>query len=370
MEQLCQDKNNIAIVGAGPAGIFCALILLKMFKENNFNDYSITIFEKNTPLSTILPTGNGRCNITNSIDDVRLFASNYPRGEKFLYSVFSRFSNYDTVDFFNEIGVSTYIQDDGRVFPVSNSAKDVRAKMLNCVNKNKKVKFIKKSITSFDDLNKFDRVIISAGSRNTFRLIKSCKHNCIPFKKSLCALIIKDFIYPKGVSIKTLDGDIVFTDTGISGPLAFKISSLNAFKEFPYDISIRLFDENKLLDDAVTYPKKSVGNIVSKYIPKSLAKVIVKDFSKNISEISPRILKQYSILNLTVVSAAPCGEIVHAGGVDINEIDKNCKSKIIDNLWFCGEILNIDGFCGGFNLQNCWSTAYVVANNVVETIIN
>ena len=126
MERLCQDKNNIAIVGGGPAGAFCAIVLSELFKENSFNSYSITIFEKDDVLKTILPTGNKRCNITNSIDDIKDFASNYPRGEKFLYSIFSRFSNIDTVEYFKKLGIKTYTQEDGRIFPVSNSSSKVR----------------------------------------------------------------------------------------------------------------------------------------------------------------------------------------------------------------------------------------------------
>ena len=89
MEQCCQNKTKIAIVGAGPAGIYCALQLIETFKQNNFVNYQIDIFDKAPVLRTILPTGNLRCNITNSIYDIKEFASNYPRGEKFLYSIFS-----------------------------------------------------------------------------------------------------------------------------------------------------------------------------------------------------------------------------------------------------------------------------------------
>ncbi len=369
MELSCQDKNKIAIAGCGPAGIFCAISIVKLFDDVDFKDYSITLFDKSEHLKTLLVTGGGRCNLSNSINDIRDFASNYPRGEKFLYSIFSRFSNFDTLEFFKSLRIETYTQSDGRIFPVSNSADDVRNKMLKFLKSRKNIFFKKKAVLNSSTINDYNFKIISAGSRSTESLIKSFKHNPVPFKKSLCALKIDNFIYPKGVSVKSIDGDFLFTEDGITGPLAFKISSLNAFLDFPYEISIKLFDENKLIELAHLNPKKSAGSIVSKFIPKSLAKVLVKTYDKNICEISEKVLRKYSVLNLTVTGIRNCGEIVNAGGVNLDEIDKNCKSKLNQNLWFCGEILNIDGYCGGFNLQNCWSTAYIVAKNVVESIM-
>ncbi|MBQ8636159.1 aminoacetone oxidase family FAD-binding enzyme [bacterium] len=371
MEQCCQDnKIKIAVVGAGPAGIYCALNILEEFKNNNFSNYFVSIFDKSQALRTILPTGGTRCNITNAIPDIKEFASNYPRGEKFLYSLFSRHFNTDTITFFDSINVKTYIQDDGRVFPVSNSAKDVKDKMLSKLNEYKNFKLVHKKISSKDELSGYDKVIIATGSRDTLDLLQSYNQPLVPFKKSLCALKVKDFKYPQGVSVKSLDGDFVFTSEGISGPLAFRISALNINTAFPYDICIKLFEPCDLIQLAKENPKKSIGNLVSKFIPKSLAHIIVEKFDKNAAEISAEKIKSYSELKLSVIASSNQGEIVHSGGVSLKFIDKNCKSKINDNLWFCGEVLDIDGFCGGFNLQNCWSSAYVVAKDVVSSIIN
>lgn len=364
MEQFYQDKK-IAIVGAGPAGIYCALHILEELPNLN-----ISIFDKGQALRTILPTGGGRCNLTNSINDIKEFASNYPRGEKFLYSLFSRHFNSDVIDFFGKIGIKTYVQEDGRIFPKTNSAKDVKDKMLNALKQYRNVKLINKEVSSKDDLKDFDKVIVCAGSKGTTSLIKSFNHPMKEFKRALCALKVKDFKYPKGVSVKSLDGDFVFTQDGISGPLAFKISSINVDKPFPYDISINLFEFEKLEELIKKNTKKTIGALVSQLIPKSLAQILVDNLDKKASEISKEKLKSYSNLALTIIGNSSLGEIVHAGGVELNSIDKNCKSKIQDNLWFCGEILNIDGFCGGFNLQNCWSSAYVVAKDVVYSIIN
>ncbi|MBR5304083.1 MAG: aminoacetone oxidase family FAD-binding enzyme [Candidatus Gastranaerophilales bacterium] len=371
MEQFCQDKiTKIAIVGAGPSGIYCALQILFGFKEQNFSNFKLLIFDKAQALRTILPTGGGRCNLTNSITDIKEFSKNYPRGEKFLYSLFSRHFNFDTLEFFETIDIKTYTQEDGRIFPKSNSAKDVKDKMLSALRKFKNVELVNKNIVSKDELKSFDRIIICAGSKGTSELIESFNQPMKPFKRALCALKIKDFKYPKGVSVKSLDGDFIFTSDGISGPLAFKISSLNVDKNFPYNVSIKLFDVQQLFELIDHNSKKSIGNLISTLIPKSLAQVIVDDFDKKAAEVSKRNIEKYSVLNLEIIDNANQGEIVHSGGVELNSVDKNCKSKIVDNLWFCGEILDIDGLCGGFNLQNCWSSAYVVAKDVIYSIIN
>lgn len=371
MEQFCQNKIKIAIVGAGPCGVYCAINILNLFEQNNFQNYRLDLIDKGQILRTILPTGNGRCNITNAIEDVRDFVKNYPRGEKFLYSLFFRHSNFDSIEFFKSIGVDTCIEDDNRVFPVAQSSKYVKDKLLNKLRTFKNVRFINKKINSQSDLLGYDKIVISCGSRGTKELIKSFSHTCIDFKKALCALKIENASkYPKGVSVKSLDGDFIFTNDGVSGPLIFKISSVNAYKEFPYEINIRLFEPDNLIELSKKFPKKSIVNLVCEFIPKSLAMVQVGTENKKAAEVSKEKMISYSKLRLKVLSCAIDGEIVNAGGVDLDELDKNCKSKIIDNLWFCGEIMNIDGFCGGFNLQNCWSSAYVVANDVVSSIIN
>ena len=118
--------KSIGIVGAGPAGCMCA----KLLSDAGFD---VTLFDMGKFLRTLLPTGGGKCNITHDEPDFREFAKNYPRGEKFLYSVFSKFGVSDTIDFFNSIGVKTYTREDKRVFPISNSSSDVREKLLKSI---------------------------------------------------------------------------------------------------------------------------------------------------------------------------------------------------------------------------------------------
>lgn len=128
-------KEKVAIIGAGPAGCMCAYFASK--------NAEVTLFDASSPLHTLLYTGGGRCNLAYAEYDFKELAKFYPRGEKFLYSLFSKFFTADTIDFFEEIGVETYTQDDLRIFPTSNSAKDVREKFLkslkNCTFKKEKV---------------------------------------------------------------------------------------------------------------------------------------------------------------------------------------------------------------------------------------
>ena len=113
----------------------------------------------------------------------------------------------------------------------------------------------------------------------------------------------------------------------------------------------------------------AIGDTVLLLANRDFIEVLENNHDKKAAEVSKKKLEEYSNLSLTITDRCTQGEIVHAGGVDLKYIDKNCKSKVCDNLWFCGEILNIDGFCGGFNLQNCWSSAGVVAKDVIRSII-
>ena len=117
--------KNIAIIGAGAAGCMCAYFLL-----NNQPQANITIFDKGAPLRTLLPTGGGRCNLAHAEFDFKELAKNYPRGERFLYSVFSRYGTADTLETFEQMGIKCYFQENGRIFPESNSAKEVRETLL------------------------------------------------------------------------------------------------------------------------------------------------------------------------------------------------------------------------------------------------
>ncbi len=350
--------KKIAIVGAGPAGLYCALHLQEL------GDFKIDIFEKNSPLKTLLVTGNGRCNLAHYGDDIKEFAKNYPRGEKFLYSIFSKHFVYDSLDFFEKIGIKTYMQEDMRFFPESNSASDMRKKMLEKF----KGTFIYRDIFDINSLKSYDYIVLSTGSKGGYELAKQIGHNIIEPKPALCGLKIKNngIKYPQGVSVKTKQGDIMFTKEGITGPLIYTISSLRARENFPYYVVLDIIDFEELFCEVKENPKKSFGNIVSKFIPKSLAQAIMKNYDAQCGNIKKSEIEEMTSLKFEIISTDGKGEVVTSGGVDLKEIDKNCQSKINPKYFFCGELMDIDGLCGGFNLQNCWSSAYVVANGIAN----
>ena len=347
--------KNVAIIGAGPSGIYCALHLKGYC--------NIDIYEKNSPLKTLLVTGGGRCNLTHFAQDIRDLSKNYPRGEKFLYSIFSKHFVDDTLEFFKSIGIETYMQEDFRYFPKSNSAKDMREKMLKALGN---TKIIKKEIKSLKELTNYDFIVISTGSKGGYNLAKELGHKIIEPKPALCGLKLSNDSpkYPQGVVLKTPEGEILFTKEGISGPLVYKISSINARKNFPYEINIPLIEPKELFQKVKNNPKKSFGNVVSEFIPKSLAHVILENYEKSCANVSKKEIEELSELTFKVISTDNNGEIVTCGGVDLKEINNKCQSKINPKIFFCGEIMDIDGFCGGYNLQHCWSSAYCVAESI------
>ncbi len=376
-------NKTIAIIGAGPAGCMAACHLDKSFE--------ITLFDKNSPLKTLLPTGGGKCNLAHAEFNFKELAKNYPRGEKFLYSIFSKFSTQDTLDFFEKIGVKTYTRNDSRIFPISNSSQDVRNKILemlqHCKIKKEEITSIKKINNGFEIKSTkatylFDKVIIATGGKCNYNLLKNLGHSIeTPYPSLVGLKTIPNFKEIEGVTIKNCkiklnkkeyQGDILFTKDGITGPIIFEISSIYAKSEFPYQINIDFLNsEINLQKDFECNSKKDLKNQLSTYLPKSFINNLFKDsyinLNKKCSEIKKdereTIKKLLTDFEIKITGTRPDGETVTCGGINLKEIQPSTlESKIINNLYFCGEVLDIDGFCGGFNLQNCWSTGFVAAS--------
>ena len=393
--------TKIAIIGGGPAGVTAAL-----FAAQN-NENLIYIFDKGIILNTLLPTGGGRCNLAFAEYNFKELAKYYPRGEKFLYSIFSRFSTAQTVNFFEKIGIKTYTQDDLRIFPESNSSKEVKTTLLKEIEKNKNIKKIFENVIELkkeNDIFKlktnknsytFDKIVVSTGGRGTGqKLAQNLGHNIIKMRPSLSSLVTKEKDYTdlSGVSlknltatvffknkkVKTVSGDFLFTHKGISGPVVYKISSYCAYIDFdganPLLISFNLvnkdfetFDE-EFLKKLKNNPQKEAANVLCDYLPKNLAfklfetqKINPKTKAGQLTKTDrTKISKTVTDFMFHATAVTKGEEIVTAGGVDLKEIEsKTLESKIIKGLYFCGEVLDIDGLTGGFNLQNCWSTGYI-----------
>ena len=197
-------SRSIAIIGAGAAGCLCAYFLLEQ-------EFDVTLFDKGLPLRTLLPTGGGRCNLAHAEYDFRELAKNYPRGEKFLYSVFSNFGTAETLETFEKIGINCYTQENGRIFPESNSAKHVRERLLKKIHNaniiREEVVHLTKIANGFKlKTNKaeylFSDVVLATGGHSGYKIAEDLGIKIIQPKPSLVGLNTKE-------SFKEISGTVV-----------------------------------------------------------------------------------------------------------------------------------------------------------------
>ena len=308
------------------------------------------------------------------------------------------------MEFFEKIGVKKYIQEDMRIFPQTNSSAQVRKALISVLNSSSNIKIVKNEIKNIKKTNEkfiidtpngakfYDAVVVATGGKGCGHKIASeLGHSVSELKPALTGLKISENFLTKlsGLSLKNViatvptekisgvEGDLLFTHSGISGPLAFKISSLCAYsdygKKFPLEVIFNISGENfeefeKILAQKFNEEaKKDISNVLCVFAPKRFCDLVLEresiDLGKKSGQISKlerqKLSKVFTGLTLHITSPLKGGEIVTAGGVSLKEINSHTmESKIVKNLYFCGEIMDIDGLCGGFNLQNCWSTGF------------
>jgi predicted Rossmann fold flavoprotein len=419
--------NNIelAIIGGGASGFFAAANIASLDPGRNIN---ITIFEAlKSPMLKLLATGGGRCNLTNNISDIKTFAAQYPRGEKFLYSVFSRFSSVDTISWFEKHGLKTYTDDINCVFPVSDSAKtvsDVLLKLARVSNikelYNTPIERIMFENNQFvveagGKLKKFDTILCCTGGNLginpdskpylAYSLLKYLDIKIESPSPALTSMKVKDpaFSTLAGIVLKetrvvaTINNkksveykdDLLFTHKGVSGPVILNLSSLLArFDRKPDDLLqlhinltgfkdiesldkhiLKLFEENR---------HKQVVNVIDKFAPKNLCRFILTennlDPEKGVSSITKgerrTIVQSLFDFTIPVASIDKKAAMATAGGVCLKEINsKTFESKKYPGLYFAGEVVDVDGFCGGFNLQFAWSSGYIAACSIIDKFL-
>lgn len=407
--------SKVLIVGGGAAGMFASIAAAKCGHE-------VEVYEKNEKLGKKLYiTGKGRCNITNACDMETLFAS-VISNSKFLYSSFYGYTNQDVIEFFESIGVRTKIERGERVFPVSDRSSDViqglerEMKRLGVkIHLYSEVKSIEIEDGEFSHLLmkdssviKGDSCIIATGglsykttgsTGDGYRFAKEMGHTIQECMPSLVPMTTKEPWVPElqGLSLRNVEatiydgkkkiyndfGEMLFTHYGVTGPLMLSASSIVGKKlqgkELKLEIdlkpalSIEKLDQ-RVLRDFEENQNKQFKNAIGKLFPSKLIPVILEvsgiDPEKKVNVISKEerlafvhLIKHFT---MTLTGLRDYNEaIITKGGVKTKEIDPGTmESKLMKNVYFVGEVLDLDALTGGFNLQIAWSTAYAAGNNI------
>lgn len=410
---------NVIVIGGGAAGMMAAITAVSQ-------GHNVTLFEKNEKLGKkLFITGKGRCNFTNAGDAEDIFNS-VVTNKKFLYSAFNGFSNYDTMGFFGELGLDFKVERGNRVFPSSDHSSDVigallrRMKQLGVkVELNTQVDEVIANNGEFsavkltDAYNKkrtvsADKLIIATGGNSYqstgstgdgYRFAKSLGHEVTPILPALVPFIVKEEWERdlQGLSLKNVNvtiyddkkivysdfGEMLFTHFGVSGPTVLSASSYAAkiIKNRPLKLVIDLkpaLDEQQLderiLRDFEEFKNKSFKNSLDKLLPKKLIPVIVElskiEPDKKIHDITKQermtLVKLIKNLTLTLTGLRGFNEaIITQGGVSVKQINPTTmESKLVKNVYFAGEVIDVDAVTGGFNLQIAWSTAYAAGTHL------
>ena len=400
-------KKDIIIIGGGAAGFFAAINIA----EQN-PDLTITILEKaKEGLQKVKISGGGRCNVTHAEFIPQELILNYPRGEKELLGPFHQFMTGDTIEWFEKRGIELKIEDDGRMFPITDSSKTIVDCFLNEADKyHVEVRYSQNvnKITPHEDFS-FEietkdesylcsKLLIATGSSVKFwNLLQNLGHTIVKPVPSLFTFDIKDEriknipgVVAKHVSVKVKgtnlysEGPLLITHVGMSAPAILKLSAFGAVElekcNYNFNIEISFINESfaDCLEKLKTIKQELAKKLVLKStqfdIPKRLWQklVIASNIQENtrwadvnktqLEALSGQLTK--AVFQVTGKSTFK-DEFVTAGGVDLKEVNfKTFESKLFPNLYFAGEVLNIDAVTGGFNFQNAWTGAFIVSKSI------
>lgn len=402
------DKT-VAVIGGGAAGMTACGRLKERVSE-------VILIEHNAFLGKKLRiTGKGRCNITNTAD-VEEILNNVPTNRRFLYSALYGFTNEDTVRLINSLGVETKEERGGRVFPKSDNARDV-AEALKRYALGKNVRLVKENaeeiitedghvtgVRTNKGVIACDSVVLATGGKSYpltgsdgsgYKMAEKAGHTIITPKPSLVPLVtsekwVKDVM---GLSLKNVEltlfcgkkklysdfGEMLFTHFGISGPIVLSASAhLKSFDNVKAFIDLKPALTSEQLDkricrDFEKFNKKHLQNSLDELLPKAIIPVIIDMVGINPHKEVCNITKEerkmlagvIKALPLTVTGTRPIEEaIITSGGIKVSEIDPSTmESKIVKGLYFAGEIIDVDAYTGGFNLQIAFSTGFLAGEN-------
>lgn len=409
--------TKVAIIGGGAAGLLAGIAAAQ-------NGAQVTIFEKmRLPGKKIMITGKGRCNITNACE-IPEFIKNIPGNGRFLNSALHRFTNDDIVLLLESHGLQTKVERGGRIFPVSDKAKDVVDTLVKIFTEaggklqldTKVIEILAKDgqvtgVKTISGVYPADAVILAAGGASYpgtgsdgggAKLAAKLGHKIVPLRPSLVPLE-SDYPYVddlQGLSLRNVQGtltadgekigsefgEMLFTHFGVSGPIILSLSNLAAKaldegKEVELHIDLKPALSEEKLDariqrDFTQYSKKQLSNGMKDLLPQRLIPVVCDmaylDEEKFINQISReerhRLLAALKNFCVPITSTRPLAEaIVTAGGVSVKEINpKTMESKLIRGLHFAGEVMDVDGYTGGYNLQAAFSSGHAAGMAAAE----
>ena len=385
---------KVAIIGGGASGLFAAGIL-------NDKGIKVTIFEKNNKLGKkILASGNGKCNFSNVSD------LNDKYNNVFANSVIEQFTVEDTLKEFSKMGLIYKNDDQGRCYPVSENASSV----LDCLKSRlngvsirldttiEKIEIANNKVVVFTEGKKetFDYAICCSGSsasnlgsERAYSYLKNIGVNLINNRASLSPVIVRENVKElSGVRVKCLvklvddcnkiiyeeDGEILFKDDGLSGIAIFNASSyINRDRNKKYEIILDI--SNGIEDEELEkyFMKKKKENIFKGFLNDKIGSYLLKYINVNKIDglIVKKIVKMVKNWKFSVVNLYPLKDAqVCSGGISVNEVNKSLSLKKIPFIYVCGELLDIDGICGGYNLQFAWSSGAVVAKDIIKKVNN
>jgi predicted Rossmann fold flavoprotein len=409
-------KYDIAIIGGGPAGLMASSRAGELGAK-------VILLEKNPRLGIkLLMTGGGRCNLTNEILDPSAFILRLGTKAKFLFSGLNKFGVKETLDFFHSRGLKTKTEKNNRVFPVSNQASDVLEVFIKELRNNQVEIRTKSQVNKFvTQDNKIEKLVLSDGREilankyilatggksypgtgsdgDGYKWLEKMGHTIISLQPSLTPLIVEaDFIKAlEGLSvigarlnlfqgskrIASASGDVIFTATGLSGPASLDLSrEINSeaindlYMEVDFLPLLENADLDKKLQQVLATGGKQMKNSLEGLVMPKFKPVLFELSNINPNEKSNRLNRQQRLAMVKLLKnfklkikglAGFDKAMITKGGVALSEIDpKTMNSKIIDNLFICGEILDLDAPTGGFNLQICWTTGFVAGESAVK----
>lgn len=401
------------VIGAGASGLMCAY-------SASLNGGKVVVLERNEKAGKkIYITGKGRCNVTNACP-VEKFFENVPTNPKFLYGAIHTFSSAKLMELLESLGLKLKVERGERVYPLSDKASDVTNTLYKaCLENNVEFKFNTKvlSVKKKDDLFEVktdngiyydDKLVLAVGGKSYpstgstgdgYNFAKSFSHTIVPSVAGLSALTADNTTSLTGLSLKNVTatvfegdkkvvsefGEMLFTHKGVSGPIILTISSIINRKDFSklsLQIDLKPALDEKKLDDRLLRDfnennNKQIGNVLSLLMPKALIPYVLKSanisFDKQVNSIKKeeraRLLFAVKHLTFNLTGLYPIEEaIITSGGVSVKEINpKTMESKLVKGLYVVGELLDVDCFTGGFNLQVAFSTGYIAGINASKS---